>query len=499
MKKNEKNTVLFEVDMMTQRMHEMAEGYFDANMEAQEGMVLFSLVQDFNVISTLLNRYVREISQVLAHLSVGDLAVTLDEQVPFQGDFIPIKNALKKICASMKDTFSELSVQAARIDDMCDEMDQESTQIAENATRQAGLIEDLSEKMEDLSAKTGKNSKHAEASLEQVKNARGKLLEGEKLLSQMLQSMGHVTTSTEEIGDIIKIIHKISAKTKLLALNASIEAARAGDAGRGFAVVADEVGILAEQTAKALVKTEELVDKNKTTVEETAKIAETTAFHFTSVYTSMEAIASFSEEIAESASLQKEQFAHTASIITDISQMVQSNAALSQEAAASIAQIHTETNQMREQIQKFRLTEHKSLETRNENSLYEWIMKEMEQGLIKAPTPKQMDDILSQIILKNEKLECLYVCNENGIQLSHTILHPDIIIEESAKFHPNLPGADCSLKKYVREALYKKGIVYDSQDYISGATGKLCKTISKYVVTSPGIPLIICADIRCVF
>ena len=70
------------------------------------------------------------------------------------------------------------------------------------------------------------------------------------------QSVDHLATSSDQIGQVLKVIANIAAQTNLLALNATIEAARAGEAGKGFAVVANEVKDLAKETARA---TEEIV------------------------------------------------------------------------------------------------------------------------------------------------------------------------------------------------------------------------------------------------
>ena len=92
-------------------------------------------------------------------------------------------------------------------------------------------------------------------------------------MEALMGAMARISEASEKIGNIISEIESIASQTNLLSLNASIEAARAGDAGRGFAVVADQIRTLAEQSAKSAVDSRNLIEASIYEVGEGNKIA----------------------------------------------------------------------------------------------------------------------------------------------------------------------------------------------------------------------------------
>ncbi len=173
--------------------------------------------------------------------------------------------------ASMMDEFVKSSQdQAATLEEMASGMDEISASIdsiASNTREESESLNYIETKMQELTASTQTMSQEIHHTDQLVRSTNEHARQGDTSLLEMISSMDHISESSQKMLGIVGMINEIADRVNLLSLNASIEAARAGDAGRGFAVVAEEISKLADQTATSIKGINDLIKESTEEIE----------------------------------------------------------------------------------------------------------------------------------------------------------------------------------------------------------------------------------------
>jgi methyl-accepting chemotaxis protein len=221
-----------------------------------------------------------------------------------------------------------------------------SEEASSNMQSVASATEELSTSVDEIGRRVRESNKIAEAAVLQAEQTDGRI--------------GKLSRAAQEIGDVVKLITAIAEQTNLLALNATIEAARAGEAGRGFAVVASEVKSLASQTAKATDEisshilgmqgaTQESVAAIKEIGGTIGKISEIAS----SIASAVEQQGSATQEIARSVQNVAQGTKEAAANIMQVNRGATETGSASEEVLNSAKMLSTESTRLREELDRF--------------------------------------------------------------------------------------------------------------------------------------------------
>ncbi|MBV4485523.1 methyl-accepting chemotaxis protein [Pseudomonas sp. SWRI153] len=240
----------------------------------------------FWLVSRNLIEPIRNLIDYVTRLSRGQLAErVVSERRDELGNLAAAANTLRDFLA---DTFTRLQRSASDLDSASGELNAIATTMAGGTSEQFNRTDQVAAAMNEMSATAQEVARHAADAARAADDADQSAQQGEKVMQSTIHSItqmrGEIANTATvirrleadsgRIGKVLEVIRGIAEQTNLLALNAAIEAARAGEAGRGFAVVADEVRNLAQRTAESIIEINQIIQNVQTGAVDAAQAIE---------------------------------------------------------------------------------------------------------------------------------------------------------------------------------------------------------------------------------
>lgn len=347
-------------------------------------MTLMGLAVGIGFAIIITRGIVNPLGLLVAHttrIAAGDLSQDIKNQR--KDELGQLMGQMQAMTLNLRELIGELTQSVSHIASSSEELTAVSEQSRSGVNQQRMELEQVSTAMNEMAATVQEVARHAETAFESARSADSEANDGDQKVTltisqiggladdirQSLQTINQLEAESMNIGTILDVIKGVAEQTNLLALNAAIEAARAGEQGRGFAVVADEVRALAQRTQEATAQIGDLIiglqskaqesvammEKSTAKATETVDIANEAGESIHAIARSMSDIQQMNNQIATAAEEQStvaEEINRSVFSIRDVSDQ---SAAATEQTAASSSELARQGSELQRLIGRFKL------------------------------------------------------------------------------------------------------------------------------------------------
>ncbi|WP_269477420.1 methyl-accepting chemotaxis protein [Hominibacterium faecale] len=339
------------VNEVKRAANEIAGGRLNINLAYTSNDEMGQLADDIRETSAALNLYVSEIKKNLTALGNGKLNYQTD--IEFKGDFIALGQVLREINGLLKNSIQQIGASAEQVSGGAEQVSGGAQALAQGASEQASSIEELASSINEIADSVQANADSAVKSSRVADAVGSSISESNEQMNLLTDSMRQMELNSSEINQIVEEIDEIAFQTNILALNASVEAARAGDAGRGFSVVADEVRRLAAKSSEASKLTAEMIKKNTEAVNSSIGAVDMAAQKMQESVQRAKEVNQMVDSISQVSVQQADAVMQIRQSVERISEIVQGNSATAEESAAASEELSAQAQILKELVEKF--------------------------------------------------------------------------------------------------------------------------------------------------
>ncbi len=314
--------------------------------------ILLGILSLIITVQVFIIRPIKRIGNFLKKITVGDLTAQIKTKSNDEIGFL-IKT-LNSTFEKITEVITSTKLISANLTHAGKYLNASSQQVAQGASEQAASVEQVSASMEEMSANIEQNAENAATTEKEVYLAAAAVYEGNKSVQKTSELMN-------SIADKALTITEIAKQTNILALNASVEAANAGEYGEGFAVIAREIRTLAETSRTAAIEIQE-------TIESGVAISDKSSNQLTDIVKKMELSSEMIRQIVTSSKEQKNGAEQVVSGVQQLNRVTQQNAAIAEELATNAEQLASQSDDLSSMVQFFTTTADDQIETKEEHA-----------------------------------------------------------------------------------------------------------------------------------
>ena len=348
-------------DMLVDPIHKLVEasekiasGNFDIGEPYESKDELGELSNSFETAASVLKKIVSDLLSIVDNFSEGNFDVHSSCPESYVGQLRDVLDKLNEMVDSSS-TMHGIQESSGQVSAGSSQLAESAQDIAEGATNQAAAVQELVATVDEVTQQVLENTKSTDIVHDKAKQVGMEAADSQKKMSELVEAMKSINSTTQNIEKIIADIESIASQTNLLSLNASIEAARAGEAGRGFAVVADQIRQLAEQSANSAVESKKLIEESINEVSVGNRVTKETNDAMDKVMNELDAIIQEVANIRTASDRQAKSIKEISQGVENINDVIQSNSAASEETSATSEELSASATTLNELLEKFKL------------------------------------------------------------------------------------------------------------------------------------------------